>query len=80
MAAYPEGMNLWLAHSMLEAAAGPSAGGAGSASAPGGAPYRPAAPTRECIRNVIALTPGQDVYIGRGDSQRGILPSKLQNL
>ena len=45
----------------------------------GGAPYRPAAPTRECIRNVIALTPGQDVYIGRGDSQRGILPSKLQN-
>ena len=41
MAAYPEGMNLWLARGMLEAAAGPSAGVAGSARAPEVAPPGP---------------------------------------
>ena len=79
MAEYPEGMNLWLARGMLEAAAGPSAGVAGSARAPEVAPSRPAAPTRACIREVPALIPDQDIYIGRGDSHRGIPPSKLQN-
>ena len=79
MAAYPEGMNLWLARGMLEAAAGPSAGVAGSARAPEVAPSRPAAPTRACIREVLELNPDQDIYIGRGDAQRGIPPSRLQN-
>ena len=75
MAAYPEDMNLWLAHGILEAAAGPGAGEAGLA----GAPSRPAAPTRACIRDVVALVPGIDIYIGRGDARRGFPPSRLQN-
>ncbi len=75
MAAYPQEMNEWIAGAILQECIGPS-----PSSGQGVGPRVPC--TRGCVGDLPdgqRLVPGEDLYIGRGDSRKGLQPSPFAN-